>query len=185
MSAPFARPYVDAVREVAGPLAEFESVIEPLSRLARIVAASEELRNFFLNPSVLREKKAAALAAVAEKAGVLGLALKLAQLLLANRRIARAGEVAAALRARVNQERSIVEATVVAARGLDAAAVEALAGALEARTGRKVRLSAAVDAALLGGFVARVESEVWDASLSSRLERARNALHAASGAPAR
>jgi len=49
------------------------------------------------------------------------------------------------------------------------------------RTGRTIRLKTAVEPALLGGFVVRLGSEVYDASLAHRLEKAKNALHAATG----
>ncbi len=185
MSAPFARPYVDALRDVAGSLDAFEALVAPLGSLAEAVAGSDDLRTFFLDPSVTRESKAAALEAVAAKLGVTGLALKAGLVLLGNRRIARAREVVTALRERVDRERRRVEATVVAARPLDEAAAASIAEALHRRTGKSVRLAASVDPGLLGGFVVRVGSEVWDSSLSRRLEKAKNALHAASGAAPR
>ena len=54
--------------------------------------------------------------------------------------------------------------------------------ALEARTGTRVRLRTELDPSLLSGFVVRLGSEVFDASLSHRLTRARKALEGASGA---
>lgn len=185
MSGPFARPYVEALREVAGSLDEFEALLPPLDGLARtvgVVAGSHDLRAFFLSPAVPRESKAAVLDAVAGKLGVGGLALRFAHVLLSNRRIGRVAEVVSAMRERIDRERLRVQATVVAARPLDETATAAIAAALTERTGKTVRLTASVDPALLGGFVVRVGSEVWDSSLSRRLQKAKIALHAASGA---
>jgi F-type H+-transporting ATPase subunit delta len=188
MSGPFARPYVEALREVAGSLDDFEALVPPLDSLARTVGAvagSHELRAFFLSPAVPKESKAAALDAVAGKLGISGLALRAAQILLSNRRIGRTSELVAAMRERIDRERRRVQATVVAAHELDGEATAAIAAALTERTGKTVRLSASVDPELLGGFVVRVGSEVWDSSLSRRLQKAKNALHAASGAAPR
>ena len=44
MSAPFARPYVDALRDVAGSLDAFEALVEPLADLARAVSGSGSTR---------------------------------------------------------------------------------------------------------------------------------------------
>ena len=54
--------------------------------------------------------------------------------------------------------------------------------ALEARTGTRVRLRTEIDPSLLSGFVVRLGSEVFDASLARRLTRARKALEGAAGA---
>ena len=54
--------------------------------------------------------------------------------------------------------------------------------ALEARTGTRVRLRTELDPSLLSGFVVRLGSEVFDASLARRLARARKALEGAAGA---
>ena len=135
MAAPFARPYVDALRDVAGSLDAFEALVEPLADLARAVSGSEELRTFFLDPSVAREAKAATLEDVAGKLGITGLALKAGLVLLSNRRIGRAGELVSAMRERVDRERRRVEASVVAARPLDEAAAAAIAAALQKQTG--------------------------------------------------
>jgi F-type H+-transporting ATPase subunit delta len=78
---------------------------------------------------------------------------------------------------RLDRSRNVVEATLVTSAPLAQPEAERLRTALEGRTGRTVRLTRAVDPALLGGFVVRVGSEVYDASLAHRLRKTRQALH--------
>ena len=181
MAARFTKPYVEAVRDAAGSLEAFEAIAPALDRLAGAIGESDELRTFLRNPAVRREQRRSVVDALAARLGVEGLALRLAGVLLANRRLGRASEMAAAIREQSNKERRIVEAEVTTARPLSDTAKSDLARALEAKTGRTIRLNTNVEAALLGGFVIRVGSEVYDASLAHRLEKAKNALHAATG----
>ena len=181
MAATFTRPYVEATREAAGTLEAFEALIPELERVAAAVAGSEELRTLLRNPAVARENKRAVLDAVATRSGVGALGLRLVQVLLANRRLPRIAEVAAAFRDQADRERHLAEAALTTASALPEAVVAELTRALQARTGKAIRLKSSVNPALLGGFVVRVGSEVYDASLAHRLEKAKNSLHAATG----
>jgi F-type H+-transporting ATPase subunit delta len=101
--------------------------------------------------------------------------------LLSNRRIAHVSEVIAAVRERLDRDRNVVEARVQAARPLADAEADEIRRALEGRTRRTVRLRTVTDPALLGGFVVRIGSEVYDASLANRLARVREAIHEGTG----
>lgn len=182
MASSFTKPYVDALFDVAGSLEAVEALLPSLRALGETLAASAELRDVLYDPGVSRETKRGVLDAVAERVGAEPLASRLAGTLLLNRRLPRLAEVLAALRHRLDLERRLVEALVKSAAPLDAAQREALQKVLEARTQRKVRLAPAVDPSLLGGFVVQIGSEVWDASLSNRLEKARQALATVTGA---
>jgi F-type H+-transporting ATPase subunit delta len=54
--------------------------------------------------------------------------------------------------------------------------VEAVARGLERATGKRVRLTTTVDAAIMGGVVARLGSKVFDGSVRRHLERLREQL---------
>src|SRR5512140_1435500 len=101
MAAKFTRPYVEATREAAGSLDAFEALVPALERLAAALADSDELRTLLRNPAIPREKKRAILDAVAPKVALDGLGLRLAQVLLSNRRLARVAEIAASFREQV------------------------------------------------------------------------------------
>ena len=72
-----------------------------------------------------------------------------------------------------------VSATVTSARALDESAKQQIVSKLEKLTTKKVRASYAVDAALRGGFVAKVGDTLIDASLQHQLENLREEFKAA------
>lgn len=176
MAANIARPYVDALFAVA-PAGKAEALVPVLTSFARTLDGSPALQGFFRNPAVPRDRKEAALAALAAQAGIEGLALRLLGVLLANRRILRTGEVVRAIRQRLDRQQNMIAARLATAAPLADADAERIRGALEGRTGRTVRLTRDVDPGLLGGFVVRIGSEIYDASLAQRLRKTRQALH--------
>ena len=178
----FARPYVDALFEVAGSADAVEALLPSLETIARAVETNEELRAFLANPGVGRKEKRALVEALAGSAAAPVLASRLLRALLDRGRVLRLTAVLAAVRERLDRERSVVEATVRSAVPLGAEAEEAIRAALESRAGTRVRVRTELDPSLLSGFVVRLGSELFDASLSRRLERARKALESASGA---
>ena len=175
MSARIARPYVDAFFAVAkDPGRELAA----LEAFRHAYGLSPELRRVLSNPGLEREKREALLRAVSERVGAPEIAGRLLLILLRNGRLHVLDDLLAALRARLDRDTHAVEARIVTARPADTAVLEALRALVADRTKKTVRLVAAVDPALLGGFVVSVGSARLDASLERRLEKARAALHA-------
>lgn len=180
--AAFTRPYVDALFEVAGSADAVEALLPSLDTFARALEASGELRTVLANPALGRRERRALVDSVAAAAKAPELAARLLSALLDRGRLPRLPTVLAAVRQRLDLERGVLEATVRSAAPLGTDAEKAIREALEARTGTRVRLRTELDPSLLSGFVVRLGSEVFDASLSRRLARARKALEGASGA---
>lgn len=178
----FARPYVDALFEVAGSPDAVEALLPSLDAVARALEGSDELRAFATNPAIGRRDKKALVVALAGTAKAPDVAARLLLALLDRGRFLRLAAVLDAIRDRLDAERGVVEATVRSVAPLGADAETGIRAALEARTGTRVRLRTELDPSLLSGFVVRLGSEVFDASLSRRLARARKALEGASGA---
>ena len=185
MAARFARPYVDALFDVAGSAESVEALLPGLEGFASALRGSAELRAVLSNPGVERGKKDALVSAVASRIGTNGLGTRLLTTLLHNNRLLKLEEVAAAARERLDKDRRVVEARVTSAAPLRDGDSARIRQALEVKTSRSVRLVEDVDPALLAGVVGNVGSEVYDASLRQRLERARRALHTADGAESR
>ena len=177
MAAGFTRPYVDALLSVAGSPAAVEALLPDLDAVARGLGASADLRELLRNPALDRKAKTDLLHAMTAKLGTGPLAARLLTVLLANRRLTRLADLIAAIRERLDRDQNVVEATVRSARPLGDAETAGLRTALEGRTRRTVRLLPQVEPGLLGGFVVRIGSEVYDASLAARLSRVRAALH--------
>jgi F-type H+-transporting ATPase subunit delta len=177
VAAGFTRPYVDALLSVAGSPQAVAALLPDLEGFSRALAAAADLRELLRNPAVDRAMKAALLDAVALRLGMGALSARMLGVLLANRRLTHLAEVIAAIRERLDREENVVEARVRSARPLGSGDAEALRKALEGQTRRTVRLVSEADPSLLGGFVVKVGSEVYDTSLSTRLQRVRAALH--------
>ena len=64
----FARPYVDALFEVAGSPDAVDALLPSLDTVARALEGSEELRSFVTNPGVGRKEKRALVASLADAA---------------------------------------------------------------------------------------------------------------------
>ena len=67
--------------------------------------------------------------------------------------------------------RNVVRAEVTTTEPLSAERLQAIQRSLATATGRSVELTSRVDAAILGGMVARVGGTVFDASVTSHLQR--------------
>ena len=74
------------------------------------------------------------------------------------------------------EEREHALAEVRSAVDLSVSQRERLASALSRATGRQVDVKVVVDPSVVGGVVSRVGDEVFDGSIASRLEEARQAL---------
>jgi F-type H+-transporting ATPase subunit delta len=72
-----------------------------------------------------------------------------------------------------DRQRGVVEALVTLASPAAPAEQASLSEALSRTVGQPVRLRTAIDAEILGGFVARVGSRLFDASVRSAIQRFR------------
>ena len=76
----------------------------------------------------------------------------------------------------------IVRGRVTVARPIGDAERASIEEAVGARVGGKVKLAVDVDSAILAGFVARVASNVFDASAAAAIRRFREQAHLRTGA---
>lgn len=180
MAARFTRPYVDALFDVAAGTENVEKLLPPLQDVSNAIASSDELRRFLLNPAVDRARKDALLAGLGKSAKLDPLGIRLLSALLGNNRVHRLAAVLTAIRERQDTERRIAAARVRSATVLDEKTRSSILAVLEKKTGKKIRLETEIDPSLLGGFVVQMGSELYDASLASRLKKTREALAAAS-----
>ena len=88
--------------------------------------------------------------------------------LAANRRLAFLPEISTLFDSLKDDAEGIADVTVTSAAALDQAQQQKIAGALEKRLQRKVRLHCAIDPRLIGGAIMRAGDLVIDGSLSTR-----------------
>lgn len=164
-----ARPYAKAVLAVAGSLEQATAVRDELGAFA--TAFASDLGPFFANPAVPLAAKRSALDKVTERLALAPLTRRLLQALLSRHRLGRLDEVAAGLTDELNRRQGIAVAEVTTAEPLADDERGELRRVLEARVGKKLQLREQVDPDLLAGFVARVDSQLFDGSLRGQLDR--------------
>jgi F-type H+-transporting ATPase subunit delta len=170
MSARFARPYADALIEIAHAGADFEAITAGLSAIAQGLASSGPLRAVLGNPAIERQSKESVLRALSKRVGLPEVAIRLLLVLAHNGRILELAEVVDALREALDERNGVVPAHVTVASPIGANERSAIERALGRITGKTVRLTVDVDPGILAGFVARVGSERIDASAAGAIE---------------
>ena len=172
----FARPYAKAIMDVAESAEKATAIHDELSKFSEVLASSDELQTVFENPGVDAAGKSGVVRAIGGKLGISELGLRILDVLLKNDRINDVADVLEALGDMINEATNTVVADVRSAHALDEAERERLRKALEAKLGQKVQLEVRTDSSLLGGFVATVGSEVWDASVVGQINKLREKL---------
>ena len=171
----YARALLDVALKEQANLATVES---QLAELATLFAENEGLRKALHNPAVPVQRKRAAVVEIVAKAGVLPIVGKTLALLAERDRLVILPDVAESFRQRMQDIRNVVRAEVTTTEPLSAERLQAIQRSLATATGRSVELTSRVDAAILGGMVARVGGTVFDASVTSHLQRIRQRLAA-------
>jgi F-type H+-transporting ATPase subunit delta len=167
----FTRPYARAFLEAAPPGYDVVGFLEAGETIAQAIAANPKLRAFLLAPNVPREAKGKSIVALAAKANLDAYGTRFLQVMLRNHRLLEAGEVFKALRDLNDARQNILRVRVTAASALTDAEKKALEDAIAARTGKVVKSQVDLDPGLIGGFVARAGSQVFDGSVAAAIRR--------------
>jgi F-type H+-transporting ATPase subunit delta len=104
------------------------------------------------------------------------MAVKVLGVLIQNHRINQLGAIVEALTAMVNKALNIVVADVRSAHRLDSRETAELQAMLERKAGKRIEMHLTTDPELLGGFVARLGSEIFDASVAGKIQKFRTSL---------
>lgn len=179
-----ARPYARALHDLARERGEVDTVLRELDAFVAVLAGAPALREVLGRPWVPAAVKRDLAVEVARRLGVSALTRDFLGLVARHGRAAQVEAIAGAYRALVDEALGRARARVRAAVPL----TEDERAQLRARLARAlgvqdVLLEEVVDPALLGGFVAEVDSYIVDASLDGQLARLRARLAgAAAGA---
>ena len=158
--------------------ADLAIVDAQLGSLAALFDQHEALRKALLNPAVPVPRKRAAVDAIITAAGVLPIVGRTMALLADRDRLVIFPDVAEAFSERLLDLNNVVRAEVTTAEPLSADRLQAIQQGLAAASGRTVNLTSRVDPSIIGGMVARMGSTVFDASITSHLQRIRQRLDA-------
>jgi F-type H+-transporting ATPase subunit delta len=172
----FARPYARAIIDVVGSPTAATAIRQELSRFESARKSARDLQELYANPGFEHGVKMNVTRAIATQLGLSELAVKVLEVLIRNHRINELGAIVEALAEYIRRATNTVAAQVRTAHALSEAEQRELQATLERKFGRSVELELSTDPSLLGGFVARVGSEVFDASVTGKIERFRESL---------
>ena len=171
--------YAKALIDLADEAKSLPRVEKDLKAIAAAFADSADLQEFADSPVFANEDKVAAMMAIATSAKVSNLTKQFIGTVTANRRAGELPMIINAFNEMVALRRGSQIAKVTSAKKLTAAQLTQLKSKLKSETGQAVDIEASVDPELLGGFVVKLGSRLYDASLKTKLEDLRLALKTA------
>lgn len=166
------RGYADALFAVAEAEGELDTVEAQLYAFARMLEQQARFREALVDPALPTENKRDLIRdAIGDR--VNPIALNLLTFLVEQGRAHEAGLIIDTLAQVVAERRQRALAEVRSAVPLDQEQRERLQEALSEATGRQIELRVVVDPTVIGGVVARVGDEIFDGSVRTRLEEAK------------
>ena len=171
--------YADALIELAeetrGALRGVERDMKSLGKMFKV---SPDLLRAVRSPVLDSEEKGKALQAIAKKDGFHPLTTKFLGTVAQNLRAYELPNIVRAFADQLAKKRGTQIARVTSAAKLTAAQTKQIKDKLKSQLGKTVELETDVDPDLLGGFVVRVGSRLYDSSLRTQLDDLRIALKA-------
>lgn len=172
----FARPYARAIMDTVKSPEKAATLRDELTAFEKARKSSPDLQQMYANPGFDFDSKHKVTAAIASHLGLSDLAVRLLDVLIRNRRINDLGAIVAGLATMIREATGTTAAEVRSASELSPKEQGELRAMLERKVGGKVDIDVSVDPALIGGFVAKIGSEVFDASVSGKIEKFRASL---------
>jgi F-type H+-transporting ATPase subunit delta len=166
-----ARPYAQAMLSVAGSTESAAAVRDQLAAFQAALSGSKDLTAFFANPAVPLDSKGRALGQLGDRLNLLPLSRRLLQALLTRHRLGSLDEIVAGMTEAIQARQGVAVAEVTTAEPLGDDERQQLKTVLEKKAGKRLELRERVDPTLLAGFVAQVDSQLFDGSLRGQLDR--------------
>jgi len=170
-----ARPYAKAAFEYAnekGAVDQWAAMLSLLAGLSEFDAVADLISAPDQTPA---EKSEQLIAICGDGLSVEG--ANFLKNLADNRRLSLLSEIQVQFNAFQAEQDKTLDVDVVAARAMDQAQQDRLAGALQQRLERTINIKVSVDAALIGGAVIRAGDTIIDGSVSGRLARLAEAIN--------
>jgi F-type H+-transporting ATPase subunit delta len=166
----FARSYARAFLESVASGYDIDEFLSRAESVRRALSTDSRLKAFLSIPSIPRDSKHKVLEELARRAGLDPSGARFLDLVLANGRLLHLPDILSTVREESDRRRGLVQAVVTVAAPIGAEEEKRIADRLSRTVGKNVRVRVEVDPAILGGFVARVGSEVFDASARGAVE---------------
>ncbi|TVR08961.1 MAG: F0F1 ATP synthase subunit delta, partial [Salinarimonadaceae bacterium] len=157
--------YASALFELAQEQKAIDEVAQRLEVVEALAAESTDLRRLLISPVFSADEQLAGASAIADRAGVTGLAGNFIRLVASKRRLFLLMPMIKAYRALVAQAKGVVNAEVRVAEAPSPAVLEEIKATLREVANAEVDVDVKIDPALIGGIVVKVGSRMVDSSL--------------------
>lgn len=171
-----ARRYAQALLELAVAEDKLDAIVDEVTTAAAAWEASPDFRNAIENPLVAHDAKKAVITEMADQIGASTTTRNTLLLLVDRRRMKALPYLARTLRELADARKGVLRAEVTTAAPLSDEYYAKLKAKLEKMTGKQVVIDRRIDAALIGGVVARIGDRIFDGSLHTRLQSLRDVL---------
>jgi F-type H+-transporting ATPase subunit delta len=168
--------YATALFELALEASSIDAVLADLQKFDGLLAESADLTRLVRSPVFAADTQSKAIAAVIDRAGIVGLAAQFLKVLTQNRRLFAVRDVIKAYGALVARHKGEVTAKVTVAEPLSEAHQTEIENTLNAVTGKDVRVDVRVDPSIIGGLIVKLGSRMVDSSLRTKLNGLRIAM---------
>jgi F-type H+-transporting ATPase subunit delta len=168
--------YALALFELSNEQKKLEAVDRDLAAVAQALAESDEFKALTTSPLVGRDEAVKAVEATAKAMQLDTITGNFLGVLAKNRRLGQLPGVIRAFNTLSARHRGELTAEVTSAHALDDGQVDALRQNLRTRMGRDIAVDLRVDPAILGGLVVKIESQMIDGSIRTKLNNLAQAM---------
>jgi F-type H+-transporting ATPase subunit delta len=169
----YARALLDvAVKEKT----DLQRIEQDLAAFVDLFTQHPTLAKVLLNPAIPVQRKQATVAELIARLDTSPILARLIALLAERDRLVLLPEMLASYRERLLDHENVVRAEVTTAIPLGPDRTQAIERGLAQLTGRTVTLATKVDAAIIGGVIARIGSTVYDGSITTQLQKMKQRL---------
>lgn len=176
IQASLAGRYASALFDLARDERQIDVVSRSLDSLGQALAESPEFAELVASPVVGREGAGRAFQALGSELALDPLTANFLGVIARNGRKRELKSIIRAFKRFAAAHRGEVTAEVTTAHPLKDDQLDALRAQLRTRAGRDVAIDATVDPAILGGIVVKLESQMIDSSIRTKLNRLEQAM---------
>lgn len=173
----YAKALVDVVA-AAGAGLDPQKVLQDLQAISSLLSNSPALHNALLSPAVSPSRKRAVMGRLLQPLAVPREVRNFVFVVIDHRRAHEFPSIVEAFDRLLDERLGFIRGEVSSALALSDGQRGELEAQLSRLSGRKAKLDYTVDAALIGGVVARVGAKIYDGSVRGQLEKLRAKLAA-------
>jgi F-type H+-transporting ATPase subunit delta len=168
--------YSKAIFFAAKSGSKLDQVNKDLQNISQTIDENPEFKNILASGAVVVDKMKAIFSAICDKAGVDVVTKNFLSVVVENKRGAIISQIANKLNGLILADKNTVVAQVISSKKLDAAQLDKIKDSLAKQTGKTIITENVVDKNIIGGLKVKMGSNLFDDSISTKLERLKQSL---------